>query len=504
MIDAIAFNAGGGGTGLSAGQTVSISAQFIGGTASLSGTPCFSQVTCSGANVGVTYNGLVYQTMNYVFPQSSTMVSVNLGMIGSMIFPADLSPSIQLMIPISVIGTLRFSENGVTTNVVTLMGTGTASVTAIYQFTLEGRGAIYDIGIRATMSFTGIATDPLAVPEPSMWLLMGTGLAWIAIWKRRRSHMRFAVMVTTIVLMLSTFSFASTVTLIDFPNANETIAQDINNNGVIVGGYVMEGSGYQVFIRDADENYIAIGLPVGATSALANGINDIGMIAGQLWDSGGTQHGFVLDSLGNYTVFDAPGSTFTRAFGINNYGVTVGDSSNGSFLRDASGNFTYLNSPAPGISVQAFGINDDGAVVGLVQVFNGGGFLRDPSGNYTLLDLPPHAYALDINNAGDIIGNNGNLGFIRYSDGTYGQAYVPGSVTTQVIGMNDVGFLVGYYGPAPERQAFLMSDYYALPSSVEYAPAPEPSTILLMVSGLGAMGLWQWRRKVFSSPHKTF
>jgi hypothetical protein len=38
---------------------------------------------------------------------------------------------------------------------------------------------------------------------------------------------------------------------------------------------------------------------------------------------GGTSHGFLLSD-GRYTTFDPPGSTFTRASGINDFGQIVG------------------------------------------------------------------------------------------------------------------------------------------------------------------------------------
>jgi hypothetical protein len=176
MIDIIAFHGTG---GVSPGGTLFFVAS-AGGHAEASGVPCSSQVSCGGANVSLTYDGLSYKTMTYyALPApSGPRLNISLGMSGSMILPADLSAtSIQLTIPIIMGGTITFFENGIVSNVVTLSGTGTASVLATSSGPiLEGRVPQYFLGTQASVSFTGMAIDPTAVPEPSTWLLMASGL----------------------------------------------------------------------------------------------------------------------------------------------------------------------------------------------------------------------------------------------------------------------------------------------------------------------------------------
>jgi hypothetical protein len=65
MYDVDWFGAQGGN---SPGQMYFVSTNLLGGQASTSGTPCFSQVSCSGASVNLTYNGLNYYTWSFSGP----------------------------------------------------------------------------------------------------------------------------------------------------------------------------------------------------------------------------------------------------------------------------------------------------------------------------------------------------------------------------------------------------------------------------------------------------
>ena len=159
----------------------------------------------------------------------------------------------------------------------------------------------------------------------------------------------------------------------------------------------------------------------GAAWTTAWKINDSGQVVGQYLDTSGTRHGFLLSG-GTYTTIDCP-SPYTAgsgAFGINNLGQIVGGcsapggingfygTSPGFFL--SGGVMTLLPDPGSygGASVQAWGINDSGQIVGWYAdpcLCAGHGFLY-VGGTYTTLDIPGFidTQAYGINSFGQIVG----------------------------------------------------------------------------------------------------
>jgi len=84
-------------------------------------------------------------------------------------------------------------------------------------------------------------------------------------------------------------------TLIDFPNAAQTHATGINNNGKVVG-YYQDADGFlpiHGFVKDGNAFY-SIDYP-SAIFTIATAINDKGEIVGYYWD-GITYHGFLARS----------------------------------------------------------------------------------------------------------------------------------------------------------------------------------------------------------------
>jgi hypothetical protein len=84
-------------------------------------------------------------------------------------------------------------------------------------------------------------------------------------------------------------SAGKTYTTLDPPGSTLTVAQGINNRGVIVGLYI--DSGQHGFVL-SDGVYTTIDIP-GAISTEINSINATGQIGGQYQDGVGTMHGFV-------------------------------------------------------------------------------------------------------------------------------------------------------------------------------------------------------------------
>ena len=88
-----------------------------------------------------------------------------------------------------------------------------------------------------------------------------------------------------------------------------------------------------------------------------------------------------------------------------------------------------------------------------------------------------NTYPRDINNVGQIVGTfedrNGRHGFL-YESGTFTRFDVPGSVETEVYGVNDPGVIVGV--------------------SVSIPAIPEPGLLVFVCFGLFGIGL-AWKRK---------
>src|SRR5262245_43684172 len=116
----------------------------------------------------------------------------------------------------------------------------------------------------------------------------------------RRRRKIFAVMTALALFGVVSPAVADnyTFTTLDFPGADHTYVQGINDGGQIVGHYT-NSSGGQGFLYEGG-TYTPLDLPPLATFSSATGINNAGQIVGYYADSGGTAHGF-LYSGGVYT-----------------------------------------------------------------------------------------------------------------------------------------------------------------------------------------------------------
>src|SRR5450432_2000380 len=112
----------------------------------------------------------------------------------------------------------------------------------------------------------------------------------------------------------------------------------------------------------------------GAASTYPVRINSSGTVVGNCRDSGNALRGFLKDSAGNITVFDAPGAATGNLQGtapnaINSSGVVTGSFIDASaathgFVRYAAGNFVTFDAPGvgtgPGQLTVGADINDSG------------------------------------------------------------------------------------------------------------------------------------------------
>ncbi len=263
----------------------------------------------------------------------------------------------------------------------------------------------------------------------------------------------------------------------------------INNSGQIVGtfdvgpvnpSYGMGDYGF-VYTGGSFSGIRGFGYP---GSTFVNGINNSGQIVGVSFSSEGDPIGWIYSG-GNYSFI--PGE-FVIPFGINDHGDIVG---NNSLSQDAfiytDGNFINIHVPGA-FSTSASGINNSGEVVGNYSDATGShGFIYADGNFITIINVPGASYAsaCGINDSGEVVGSyfdaTGSHGFVD-NGGNFSTIDVPGASYMSACGINDSEEIVGGYSDATGWHLFVAS------------PAPEPSTLLLLGSGLMSVILVCFRR----------
>jgi hypothetical protein len=204
------------------------------------------------------------------------------------------------------------------------------------------------------------------------------------------------------------------------------------------------------------------------------GINNSGVIAGYFGsgNAGSPNKGYTTSS--PYTSFtneNFPGSVQTQVTGINESGTTVGFWSNTNLgvgldsnfgFVDVGGVFTNVNDPntATGVTPvfnQLLGVNNSNIAVGFYVDAMGGTFgytynvntgtfsapVSDPD------SIPGTTTTAAINNSGELGGLYTNAstdtvdGFLD-NNGTFETLAVPGATMTELLGLNDNGYAVGF------------------------------------------------------------
>ncbi len=128
-----------------------------------------------------------------------------------------------------------------------------------------------------------------------------------------------------------TYEYATgAITTIDYPGAGSTAAYGINDSGVIVGGFCVQGVagcpidltlGSSHAFMDDNGVFTQLDFP-GAELTTAFGINNAGAIVG-IYTTTAVEHSFIYQN-GVYADLNYPGANWTIAQGINNAGVVVG------------------------------------------------------------------------------------------------------------------------------------------------------------------------------------
>jgi probable HAF family extracellular repeat protein len=217
------------------------------------------------------------------------------------------------------------------------------------------------------------------------------------------------------------------------------------------------------------------------TGTNLNGISNTGTVVGFTIANDGSLTNFTANPLVSptATILNINNSTAAMAFGINSAGTVVGTDGNGNAISLSNGMVTTLLMMGQ-TSAVAFGINDNGAIVGQFTTAGGNtpGFVLNGS-TVTSINAPT-GVAGEVVNAQGINNNGFVVGFFVGTDGQdHGFQFnlssavggvgtgtaiadptiptVPGEpgatfVFSQILGINDKGIAVGYYGDSTTSQ----------------------------------------------------
>src|SRR5580704_9149632 len=248
-------------------------------------------------------------------------------------------------------------------------------------------------------------------------------------------RMRWTLIPMMVTMLSAAYGQTSyTYTVFGFPGAGVqgTVATGINDQNAVVG-YYYDANVYMHGFLWANGAMNTVDFPVASLQTSLFGINNAGSLVGHIFYNNGRS---ILQSFvwteGKYAVIDYPGSTYTLAGGINNYGTVAGS-------YEPSGSL------------------------------NSHGFLWY-EGQFGTISAPgnPNPAVMGINDLGDLVGsyevgpfpNQTSVGFVYFKkSNTLVRLAYPGASDTQALGINNLEQVVGYYLPTTQSnaQAFLYS-----------------------------------------------
>lgn len=259
----------------------------------------------------------------------------------------------------------------------------------------------------------------------------------------------------------------------------------------------------------ADPHYTFSSIEIhGSTNAVADGINDDGLVSSYYQDASSVYHGFLWrDGGGGFTRVDYPGAAYSKLYSLNNAGDVIGLYGNSAGTVEHTVTYSAQSRKwtalpdIPGYPLnEGYGINDDGAAVGNAFTSSGSsvawvwdpkarvysffvvpgaaaftttpsglndkgqiaGYFADASGvyhgflkeyaTYTQIDVPgaPYTFLDGLNNSGVVQGQIFDAagvaeGFVATSGGTFTIVNDAGGTNTALVGINDRGDVCGSY-----------------------------------------------------------
>ena len=212
----------------------------------------------------------------------------------------------------------------------------------------------------------------------------------------------------------------------------------INRAGEISGTYSDANHVSHGFLRDPDGAIASFDAPDSKGGTFVTGMSPSGEITGYYndWDEPPyPQHGFLRSRDGAYTTFDLPACSScgnvlsTLPSAINPAGETIGSfyrddfGAVHGFVRESDGVITPFNAPCAGGSTFPNSINAAGVITGDYLGCGAHGFVRDRDGKITTFDPPrsTRTFPTNINAAGAITGwftyaHSKEHGFLRSPD----------------------------------------------------------------------------------------
>ncbi|MEP6535926.1 MAG: PEP-CTERM sorting domain-containing protein [Bryobacteraceae bacterium] len=275
-------------------------------------------------------------------------------------------------------------------------------------------------------------------------------------------------------------------------------ANSINHSGTVAGTvYTLSGAQATVWAGGLFSNLGTLG----GVDSYALAINDAGSVAGSATLSSGDAHAFLATNGGLTDLGTLGNSSWSAAYGVNNYSQVTGYSSTSdggfrAFRWDA--NAGMIDIGTLGGSSYGMALNDAGDVVGASASPQGslhaflwtGGIMQDLG---TLGGRSSSAYG--INSSGFIVGNS----YVPDSESTHAflwmgaglldlNSFLPidsGWVLNEAYGINDRGQIAGSGTYQGQTRAFRLD-----PLGSNFAAAviiPEPGTLALLGAGAAVL-----------------
>ncbi len=256
------------------------------------------------------------------------------------------------------------------------------------------------------------------------------------------------------------------------PNNHNLGVNAINDLGSIVGYYSIPQGAIRGFLRSWDGDLTTLvdpGDQGGATSGFTEawGINIEGKVVGEFYNTAAAQYSGFLYHDWKFTTYNLPGlpaHSTTAVYGINDLGDFCGFYSEAPSFASANayvnqhGKITQFSYPGSSFTY-ALVINDFGQIGGFYIDSTGvyHSFFREWNGELTDITVPGATTApgygtlvLGLNNLGWMSGHffdasKKEHGFVRSPAGQFFQIDVPGAQQTGGGGLNDEGAVVGHF-----------------------------------------------------------